>query len=80
MKAICNIGKGRYICDVIKENPLTTVVRLDPKGLMEELRMYFMENGISMRSYREMLREYGIKRSGITKRHNLKHWVQKIYG
>lgn len=79
-KAVCDIGKGRYVCDVIKENALTTIVKLDPVGIMKELREYFMENGISQRNYFRMLREYGMKRTGITKRHNLKHRVFKYHG
>jgi hypothetical protein len=79
LKVMANVGKGRYMCEVIKQNPLTTVVKIDPVSLINELRLYFMENGISMRTYREMLREYGITRKGISKRHNLKHAVTRCY-
>jgi hypothetical protein len=60
---------------VLKENPLTTVVKLDPESLITAIRTWFMENGASVTEYRRMLRELGITRYGITKRHNLKHRV-----
>lgn len=60
---------------VLKENPLTTVVKLEPTAMIETLRTWFMEHGVSMTEYRNMLREIGITRDGVTKRHNLKHRV-----
>jgi hypothetical protein len=51
------------------------VVKLDPVTMMTTLRTWFMENGVSMVEYRRMLKELGITRDGVTKRHNLKHRV-----
>ena len=63
---------------VLKSNPLTTVMKLEPIAMMETLRTWFMEHGVSMVEYRNMLRELGITRNGITKRHNLRHRVTLI--
>lgn len=76
MRVMANVGNGRYMGELVKENPLTVVMKLDPEGLIKELRSYFMEHGISMRSYREMLKEHGITRNGIIKRHKIKHMVR----
>jgi len=72
---VADVGKTRVIGTVVKENPLTTVMKLEPVTMMETLRSWFMENGISMTEYRRMLKELGINRNGITKRHNLKDRV-----
>lgn len=75
LKVFADVGSTRVVGEVIKVNPLTTLIRIDPESLIKLLRKYFMHNGISMRSYREMLRGYGITRGSIIKRHNLKHRV-----
>ena len=75
MKVVADVGKARVIGTVLKSNPLTVVMKLDPIALMESLRTWFMEHGVSMREYRNMLKELGITRAGITKRHKLKHRV-----
>jgi thermostable 8-oxoguanine DNA glycosylase len=74
-KAVADIGSTRVVGEVIKVNALTTLIKVDPESLIKVLRSWFLENGVSMREYREMLREYGITRGGIIKRHNLKHRV-----
>jgi hypothetical protein len=76
LRAVADIGSTRVVGDVIKTNPLTTLIKVDPESLIKVLRNWFMENGTSMVEYREMLREHGITRQGITKRHNLKHRVE----
>lgn len=75
MKAFADVGKCRFLGTVLKINPLTTVIKLDPESLIESMRSWFMENGVSMREYRAMLKEHGITRGGIIKRHNIKHRV-----
>ena len=75
IKAVADVGKTRVIGDVIKMNPLTTLIKLEPESLIKVLRTWFMENGVSMTEYKNMLNEMGIKRNGLTKRHNLKHRV-----
>lgn len=74
-KAVADVGSTRVIGDVIKENPLTTLIQIEPESLIKVLRTYFMENGISLSAYWEYLNSMGIKRNGRTKRHNLKHRV-----
>jgi hypothetical protein len=75
LRVAVDVGKARVIGTVLKSNPLTTVVKLDPVTMMQTLRGWFMEHGVSMTEYRRMLKELGITRNGITKRHNLKHRV-----
>ena len=75
MKAVADIGSTRVVGDVVKVNPLTTLIKIEPSSLIKVLRSYFMYNQVSMRSYREMLKEHGITRDGIVKRHNIKHRV-----
>lgn len=77
-KAVADVGSTRVIGDVIKENPLTTLIQIEPESLIKVIRTYFMENGISLTEYWEYLKSMGIKRNGRTKRHNLKHRVVKI--
>jgi len=77
-RAVANVGKTRVLGDVIKENPLTTLIRIDPEGLIKVLRSWFMEHGVSMTEYRNMLKEYGITKGNTIKRHNLKHQVEII--
>jgi hypothetical protein len=76
LRAVADIGSTRVVGDVVKVNPLTTLIKIDPESLIKVLRTWFMENGASTREYREMLREHGLTRQGITKRHNLKHRVE----
>lgn len=78
MKVVVDVGKARVIGTVLKNNPLTTVVKLEPIALMATLRTWFMEHGVSMVEYRNMLKELGITRDGHTKRHNLRHRVEII--
>jgi hypothetical protein len=59
LKVVADVGKARVIGTVLKENPLTTVVKLDPVMMMTTLRTWFMENGVSMVEYRRMLKELG---------------------
>jgi len=73
LKVVADVGKARVIGTVLKSNPLTTLVKIEPESLIEMIRGYFMENGISVTEYWEHLKSLGIKRNGITKRHNLKH-------
>jgi hypothetical protein len=76
VKAVCDLGSTRVVGEVIKENPLTTLVKIDPKSLIKVLRSYFMENGISLTEYYSHIKSLGLKRNGVTKRHNLKHNVR----
>jgi hypothetical protein len=75
VKAVADVGSTRVVGEVIKRNALTTLIKLDPESLIEVLRRWFMENRVSMTEYRAMLKEHGIRRGGIIKRHNLKHRV-----
>jgi len=75
MKAVADVGSTRVVGTVIKPNALTTLIRIEPESLIKLIRNYFMENGISLREYQDHLKEMGVKRNGITKRHNLKHRV-----
>lgn len=75
---MADVGSTRVIGDVIKENPLTTLIQIEPESLIKVLRTYFMENGISLSAYWQHLNDMGVKRNGRTKRHNLKHRVVKI--
>ncbi len=75
MKVVADVGSTRVVGTVIKENALTTVIKIEPESLIKVLRNYFMENRISITEYWSDLRAMGIKRNGTTKRHNLKHRV-----
>ena len=75
MQVVADVGKARVIGTVLKSAPLTVTMKLDPEALMGTLRAWFMEHGVSMTEYRHMLKELGITRKGITKRHKLKHRV-----
>lgn len=75
LNAVADVGSTRVVGRVVKINPLTTVIKMEPTSWMKVFRRYAMENGCSMRSYKEMLKGYGITRDGIIKRHNLKHRV-----
>lgn len=77
-RAVANVGKTRVLGDVIKENALTTLIKIDPEGLIKVIRHWFMEHGASTTEYRNMLKEYGITKGNIIKRHNLKHQVTII--
>ena len=76
MKVVADVGSTRVVGTVIKENPLTTLMKIDPESLIKVLRSYFMENGISLTEYYDHIKELGLKRNGVTKRHNLRHRVQ----
>ena len=78
MKAVADVGATRVVGDVVKINPLTTIIKMEPSSWMEVFRRYAIEYGCSMRSYREMLKGYGITKDGIIKRHNLKHRVSIV--
>lgn len=78
MKAVADVGATRVVGDVIKVNPLTTLIRIEPESLIKVCRNYFIENGISVTEYWNDLKAMGIKRNGVTKRHNLKHRVSII--
>lgn len=78
MKVIADVGSGRYVGELLKENALTVIMRLKPEDLIKEVRQWFLENGISMTEYRNMLKEVGITRNGVTKRHKLKHRVSIV--
>lgn len=75
-RVVADVGKTRVVGVVVKENPLTTLIRIDPDGLIKVLRSWFMENGVSMTEYRNMLKEHGITNGGTIRRHNLKHRVE----
>jgi hypothetical protein len=76
LKVVADIGNTRVVGEVIKRNVLTTVMRVEPESLIKILRSYFMENGISLREFYNHIRSLGLKRNGVTKRHNLKHRVE----
>ena len=76
MKVVADIGSTRVVGEVIKENALTTLIKIDPESLIKVIRSYFMENGISLTEYYRHIRSLGLKRNGVTKRHNLKHKVE----
>jgi hypothetical protein len=75
LKVVADVGNTRVVGELIKRNPLTTVMKLDPESLIKVLRSYFMENGISLTEYHKHIKSLGLKRNGVTKRHNLKHRV-----
>ena len=75
MKVVADVGSTRVVGTVIKANPLTTLIKIEPESLIKVLRSWFMENGTSLTEYHNHLKEMGVKRNGITKRHNLKHRV-----
>jgi hypothetical protein len=74
-RAVADVGKTRVVGEVIKQNALTTLIKIDPESLIKVVRQWFMENGVSMVGYRRQMRELGITKGGYTKRHNLKHRV-----
>jgi len=76
LKVVADVGNTRVVGDVIKQNPLTTLIKIDPESLIKVIRSYFMENGISITEYHAHIKSLGLKRNGVTKRHNLKHRVQ----
>jgi hypothetical protein len=78
-KVIADVGNTRVVGEVMEENPMTTVMKIDPESLIKVLRSYFMENGISITEYYSHIRDLGLKRNGVTKRHNLKHRVEIIH-
>jgi hypothetical protein len=75
LKVVADVGSTRVVGTVIKQNPLTTLIKIEPESLIKVLRNYFMENGISLTEFRQEMKALGVKRNGITKRHNLKHRV-----
>jgi hypothetical protein len=77
LKVVADVGNTRVVGEVIKENPLTTLIKVEPESLIKVLRSYFMENGISLTEFYNHIRSLGLKRNGVTKRHNLKHRVEK---
>jgi hypothetical protein len=74
-KVVADVGNTRVVGEVIKENPMTTLMKVDPESLIKVLRSYFLENGVSLREYYAHIQSLGLKRNGVTKRHNLKHRV-----
>lgn len=74
-KVIADVGRCRYVGDLLKENALTVVMKICPEDLIAEVRRYFMENGISVTEFWRHLKSEGIHRNGVTKRHKLKHRV-----
>jgi hypothetical protein len=75
LKVVADVGNTRVVGEMIKSNALTVLMKVDPEGMIGLLRSWFMENQVSMTEYRNMLKELGISRNGITKRHKLKHRV-----
>jgi len=75
LKVVADVGSTRVVGTVIKTNPLTTLIKVEPVSLMKMCRNYFMENGISITEYWDHMKSLGITRDGRTKRHNLKHRV-----
>jgi hypothetical protein len=75
LKVVADVGSTRVVGTVIKENPLTTVIKIEPESLIKVLHNYFMENGISITEFWRDMKAMGIKRNGTTKRHNLKDRV-----
>jgi len=75
LKVVADVGSTRVVGTVIKENPLTTLIKIEPESLIKVLHSYFMENGISITEFWRDMKAMGINRNGITKRHNLKHRV-----
>jgi hypothetical protein len=76
LKAVADVGSIRVVGEVIKANVLTTVMKVEPESLIKILRRYFMENGISLTEFYNHIKSLGLKRNGVTKRHNLKHNVR----
>jgi hypothetical protein len=74
-KVVADVGHTRVLGKVVEENPLTTVMKIDPESLMRVIRSYFMESGISLTEYCAHIKELGLSRNGVTKRHNIKHRV-----
>jgi hypothetical protein len=75
LKVVADVGSTRVVGVVIKENALTTVIKIEPESLIKVLRSWFMENGVSVTEFWRDMKAMGIKRNGTTKRHNLKHRV-----
>jgi hypothetical protein len=75
LKVVADVGSTRVVGTVIKENVLTTVIKIEPESLIKVLHNWFMENGISITEFYRDMKSMGIKRNGTTKRHNLKHRV-----
>jgi len=75
LKVVADVGSTRVVGTVIKRNPLTTLIKIEPESLIKVIRSYFMENGISVVGFYRDLKAMGIKRNGTTKRHNIKHKV-----
>ena len=76
MKVVADVGNTRVVGELLKRNPLTTLIRIDPESLIKVIRNYFMENGISLVEYHRHIKSLGLKRNGVTKRHDLKHRVE----
>jgi hypothetical protein len=75
LKVVADVGKTRVVGTVLKSAPLTVTMKLEPIAMIETIRAWFMEHGVSLKEYRNMLKELGITRDGITKRHKIKHRV-----
>jgi len=74
-KAAFNLGKVRTVGEVVKPNPLTTLVRFDPFDFSEEEKLELMVVGYSFNKLVLDMEEAGITHEGIIKRHNIKHSV-----
>lgn len=75
VEAFFKIGKSRTFGKVLKENPITTLVKFDPFEFSREEIIELMAHGFSFNKYKLELEEKGIDRAGIIKRHNIKHDV-----
>jgi len=73
--AVVRIAGVRVIADVVKKNEKTTIVSYNPFNFSGTQIMKMYELGHTIEQYKKDLAELGINRSGITKRHNVKHGV-----
>jgi hypothetical protein len=78
LKVVADVGSTRVVGTVLKENALTTLIKIEPESLIKVLRNWFMENGVSVTEFWRDMKAMGIKRNGTTKRHNLKHRCEII--
>lgn len=74
-KAFFNIAQARMIGQVLKKNPLTTLIEFDPFEFSREEIIDLMASGFSFNRYEVALEEQGVTHGGTIKRHNIKHNV-----
>ncbi len=69
MKAVADVGSTRVVGTVIKENALTTLMKIEPESLIKVIRSYFMENGISVVGFYRDLAAMGVGPEALARLH-----------